>query len=109
MASRVASRPTMAEGPESLSGMRPITLLIATGIALITAILMVIGIAANHLRDQALRTAGSELTRIDSVLATASNASLDVITSRLADLAARLEQNAGDSEGTFRTNAMTEM
>jgi signal transduction histidine kinase len=99
----------MAEGPESLSGMRPVTLLIATGIALITAILMVIGIAANHLRDQALRTAGSELIRIDSVLAAASNASLDVITSRLADLAARLEQNAGDNEGTFRANAMTEM
>src|ERR1043165_508800 len=100
MASRVASRPMMAEGPESLSGMRPVTLLIAPALALITAILMVIGIAANHLRDQALRTAGSELIRIDSVLAAASNASLDVITSRLIDLAARLEQNAGENEGT---------
>ena len=109
MASRVASRPTMAECPESLSGMRPVTLLIATGIALITAILMVIGIAANHLRDQALRTAGSELTRIDSVLAAASSASLDVITSRLADLAARLEQNAGDDAANFRATAMTEL
>ena len=109
MASRVASRPTMAECPESLSGMRPVTLLIATGIALITALLMVIGIAANHLRDQALHTAGSELTRIDSVLAAAGNDSLEVITSRLADLAARLEQNAGDDAANFRTTAMTEM
>jgi hypothetical protein len=89
MASRPAPLP-LTENPESLSGMRPTTLLIATGIALVTAILMVVGIAANHLRQQALRTADSELARIDSVLAAASNASLDAISSRLADLAARL-------------------
>jgi signal transduction histidine kinase len=108
MAARFASHPTMTEDPESLSGMRPITLLIATGIALITATLMVIGIAANHLREQALRTAGSELARIDSVLAAASTASLDVITSRLTDLAARLEQNAAADPANLRAAAMPE-
>ena len=86
--------------------MRPITLLIATGIALVTAILMVVGMAANHLRQQALHTAKSELVRVDSVLAAASNASLDVISSRLADLAARLQQDAGDDARGLRPTAM---
>src|SRR5687768_16314697 len=107
MAARFASGPTMGECPENLSGMRPITLLLATGIAIITAVLMVIGIAANHLREQAVRTAGNDLVRIDSVLAAASTASLDVITSRLADLAARLEQNAADP-AELRAAAMPE-
>jgi signal transduction histidine kinase len=105
MASRPAPLP-LTENPESLSGMRPTTLLIATGIALVTAILMVVGIAANHLRQQALRTADSELARIDSVLAAASNASLDAISSRLADLAARLGQDAGYDPAKLRGAAM---
>ena len=63
--------------------MRPLTLLIATGIALVTAILMVTGIAANHLREQALRTAEGELARIDGVLAAASNTALNGIAARL--------------------------
>src|SRR6185503_7670332 len=94
------------ERSESLSGMRPITLLIATGIALVTAILMVVGIAANHLREQALRTTDSELARVDSVLAAAGNATLDVISSRLAGLAGRLGHDAGDDAASLRAAAM---
>ena len=108
MAARFAPLQSTEKSPGSLSGMRPITLLIATGIALVTAIVMVIGIAANHLRVQALHTANSELARVDSVLAAASNASLDAIASRLADLAARLQQNAGDNPASFRDTAMPE-
>ena len=79
---------------EEVSGIRPITLLIASGIALITAILLVTGIAANHLRERALTTAASELARIDSVLAEASNRSLKVADARLAELAGRLSEAA---------------
>src|SRR5882757_904079 len=83
---------------EEVSGIRPITLLIASGIALITAILLVTGIAANHLREQALTTAASELARIDSVLAEASNRSLKVADARLAEVAGRISQAAaGDA------------
>src|SRR4051812_32172928 len=102
MNSRFAPRAGTAERPESLSGVRPVTLLIATGIALVTAILMVVGIAANHLRQQALHTAESELARVDAVLAAATSASLDVISSRLSDLAARLGQSAGDDAASLR-------
>src|SRR5579863_6285677 len=84
---------------EEVSGIRPVTLLIASGIALITAILIVTGIAANHLREQALTTAASELARIDSVLAEVSNRSLKVADARLAEVAGRLSQAAaGDAE-----------
>jgi hypothetical protein len=63
----------LAGRPEGISGTRPLTLLIATGIALVTAILMVTGIAANHLREQALRTAESELVRLARYPAAGSN------------------------------------
>ncbi len=77
---------------EEVSGIRPVTLLIASGIALITAILIVTGIAENRLRAQALTTAASELARIDSVFAEASNRSLKVVDARLAEVASRLSR-----------------
>src|SRR5713226_4758534 len=83
---------------EEVSGIRPITL----GIALIAAILLVTGIAANHLREQALTTAASELARIDSVLAEASNRSLKVADARLAEVAGRLSQAAAGDAARFR-------
>ncbi len=90
---------------EEVSGIRPITLLIASGIALIAAILLVTGIAANHLREQALTTAASELARIDSVLAEASNRSLKVADARLAEVAGRLSQAAAGDATRFREAA----
>src|ERR1051326_7468592 len=87
-----ARRAAAARRTEGISGIRPVTLLIATGIALITAVLMVTGIAANHLRQQALVTAGSELVRIDGVLAVASNQVLSAVDSQLAEIADRIEQ-----------------
>jgi signal transduction histidine kinase len=90
---------------EEVSGIRPITLLIASGIALIAAILLVTGVAANHLREQALTTAASELARIDSVLAEASNRSLKVADARLAEVAGRLSQAASGDAARFREAA----
>lgn len=85
---------------EEVSGIRPVTLLIATGIALITAILLITGIAANHLRKQALDTADSDLARVSSLLAAASNRSFQVADSRLAEVADSLRPAA--NAGNFR-------
>ena len=87
---------------EEVSGIRPVTLLIASGIALISAILIVTGIAENRLRAQALTTAASELARIDSVFAEASNRSLKVVDARLAEVASRLSRAADGDTARFR-------
>ena len=75
---------------EEVSGIRPVTLLIASGIALITLVMIATGIAANNLRRQALATAESDLVRVDSVLAEALNRSLAAVNEPLGDIAARL-------------------
>ncbi len=90
---------------EEVSGIRPVTLLIASGIALITAILILTGIAANHLRQQALSAAERELARVGSVLAAASNRSLDAIDAQLAGIAGGLSQNANTDSQRFREAA----
>lgn len=106
MVSRGARQQTIpGHRGEEFSGLRPVTLLIATGIALITAVLMVTGIAANHLRQQALLTAGSELARIDGVLAAASNRVLDGIDSRLSAIAEHLVQAGRTGEAGYREEA----
>src|ERR1043166_5151293 len=87
---------------EQVSGIRPVTLLIAFGIVLVTAIVMATGLAANGLRQQALATAESELGRIDSVLAAAVNRSLTAADAELAEIAARVE--SGDA-APFRDGA----
>ena len=90
---------------EEISGIRPVTLLIATGIALITAVLMVTGIAANHLRQQALITAGSELARIDGILAAASNRILGGLDSRLSEIGERFQQAGQGGAASYREAA----
>src|SRR5713226_6920953 len=72
---------------EQVSGIRPVTLLIAFGIVLITAILIATGIAANGLRQQALAATESELGGIGSILAAAGNRSLQAVDAQLADIA----------------------
>src|SRR5260370_576999 len=71
---------------EQVSGIRPVTLLIAFGIVLITAILMATGIAANGLRRQGLAATESELGRIGSILAAAGNRSLQTVDAQLAPI-----------------------
>src|SRR5262245_55462660 len=69
---------------EEVSGLRPITVLIAFGITLIIGLLIATGIAANQLRQQALTTTESELARVDSILAEAINRSFNVFDVHLA-------------------------
>ena len=90
---------------EEVSGIRPVTLLIALGITLITAILMVTGIAAKHLREQAILTAEGELSRVGSVLAAASNRSFNVIDAQLAEVGAQLNHSAVADAAGFRAAA----
>ncbi|MGC2415402.1 MAG: ATP-binding protein [Stellaceae bacterium] len=102
LAGPVARHVLVTQRIEEVSGIRPITLLIASGIALITAIPIVTGIAANHLRDQALTMAASELARIDNVLAAASNRSLRVADARLAEVADQLSRAAAGDAARLR-------
>ncbi len=98
----VARHVLVARRIEEVSGIRPVTLLIASGIALITAILIVTGIAENRLRAQALTSAASELARIDGVFAEASNRTLSVVDARLTEVASRLSQAANGDAARFR-------
>ena len=91
---------------EQVSGIRPITLLVAFGIVLITVILIATGIAAGQLRQQALASADSELGRIDSVLAEAIDRSFNLLDGELADIADQLRQ-AGTADGARLPAAAT--
>src|SRR5260370_23854170 len=92
---------------EQVSGIRPVTLLIAFGIVLITAILIATGIAANGLRRQALAATESELGRIGSILAVAGNRSLQTVDAQLADIAERVGPVGSAAGGNWREAATT--
>ena len=100
-----AERAPVAQRIEQVSGIRPMTLLIAFGIVLITAILIATGIAANQLRQQALDTTESELGRIDGVLAEAIGRSFNLADGQLADIAARVAQAGVADAASFREAA----
>ncbi len=102
----VAQHAPVTRRIEQVSGIRPMTLLIASGIVLITALLIATGIAANQLRQQAITTTESELGRIDSVLAKAIDRSLNVVDAQLGDIAERVRQ-AGVADGTTLREAAT--
>jgi signal transduction histidine kinase len=86
----------VAKRIEQVSGIRPVTLLIAFGIVLGTAILMATGIAANDLRRQTLTRTESEEARIAGLLAVASDRSLSAIDAHLADIADTVANAAYD-------------
>ncbi|MBV9860096.1 MAG: GHKL domain-containing protein [Alphaproteobacteria bacterium] len=73
LASRRSQR--FKDGEWVISGVRPVTLLIGSGIILIAAILILTGLAAGHLREQALINTEGELSRLDLVLAEEANRS----------------------------------
>jgi signal transduction histidine kinase len=77
-----------------LPGVRPVTLLIASGIILVTAILIVTGLIAGHLREQALATTQIELARINLVIAEANNRSFATLDGLLQNLLDGLRQRA---------------
>ncbi|HYM74268.1 MAG TPA: histidine kinase dimerization/phospho-acceptor domain-containing protein, partial [Stellaceae bacterium] len=76
----------------ALSRMRPVTLLIACGIILAAAILIVTGLVAGYLREQALAASEHGLTRLDAVLAETGDQVLHAADSVLSDLDNRLNR-----------------
>ena len=71
----------------ALSSVRPVTLLIGSGIILVAAILIVTGLVAGHLRDQALINTQAGLAQLDAVLAESSARSMRVVDDALDDVA----------------------
>jgi signal transduction histidine kinase len=100
-----ARRAPVTHRIEQVSGIRPMTLLIAFGIALITAILIATGIGSNQLRQQALHTTESELGRIDSVVAETIGRSFDVVDAQLAGIADRMSQGGFADGASFLETA----
>jgi len=106
MASALKASPMLvARRIEAISGIRPVTLLIASGIGLVIAILAVTGTAANHLRGQALAAAEGDLARVDSVVATATDRSLLAVDGRLAEVTDQFGAAASGGVASFREAA----
>ncbi|MGE5269986.1 MAG: ATP-binding protein [Thiohalocapsa sp.] len=99
----LARHAPVARRIEEVSGIRPVTLLIASGIALIIAILLATGIATNDLREKTQTHTEGELARIDALLASASNQMLSAIDAQLGDIADRLGRADGDLRQTAAT------
>lgn len=104
MSSAFAARHApMAKRIEQVSGIRPVTLLIACGIVLVIAILMATGIVADDLRRQTLVRTEREEAGIASLLAAATDRSLNAVDAQLADIA----EAVADSGRDFRDGAAT--
>jgi len=76
----------------AVSSVRPVTLLIASGIVLIAAILILTGIVAGRLRDQTVAATEGELGRLDAVLAQSGGRTFHVGDGELQVLSERLSQ-----------------
>ena len=87
------------------SSVRPVTLLIACGIVMIAAILIVTGLVAGHLRDQALATTEGELARLDAVVAEFGNRSIQTGDTLLHAASSRLRQLGGEKSTAFAETA----
>ncbi|HTQ34702.1 MAG TPA: ATP-binding protein, partial [Stellaceae bacterium] len=69
---------------------RPLTLLIASGIILAAALLIVTGLVAGHLRQQTLAASEAGLSRLDAVLVETGNRSLLGAEAVLSDIASHI-------------------
>jgi signal transduction histidine kinase len=69
---------------------RPLTLLVACGILLAAALLIVTGLVASYLRQQTLESSEAGLSRLDSVLVEAGNRSLLRVEAVLSDIASHI-------------------
>jgi signal transduction histidine kinase len=76
----------------ALSQVRPVTLLVASGIVLASALLIVTGLIAGYLREQALRSSATGITRLDAAFAEAGRRSLRTVDAVLGGIADRLNQ-----------------
>ncbi|HEX3881212.1 MAG TPA: ATP-binding protein [Stellaceae bacterium] len=105
-------RPPVHRHDWAWSSVRPVTLLIASGIVLIAAILMLTGLVAGHLREQALDATQAEMGRLDAVVAASANHSFAAADAVLKSLSERLHQESGSdspafAEGTMAARART--
>ena len=91
-----------------LSGVRPLTLLIASGIVLISAILIVTGLTAGHMREQALDLTEHELARLDSMLSEAAGHSMRVAGVAAGSLPSQAALPTAELIALFRAAALGE-
>jgi hypothetical protein len=71
-----SSPPATSQDKWRFSGVPPVALLIASSIVLVTVILIMTGLAAGYLREQAIGIAETELARLDAVFAEVADRSL---------------------------------
>jgi signal transduction histidine kinase len=87
----MAADPSADRKSEWLPGQpRPLTLLIACGIVLAAALLVVTGLVADYLRQQTLASSEAGLSRLDAVLVEAGNRSLLGVEAVLSDVASHI-------------------
>ncbi len=85
--------PSPRKGEWALASVRPVTLLIACGIVLVTGLLIVTLLTVGSLHDSALAGTRRELARIDGILAEAASRPLNSADGVLRALAKRLGPN----------------
>jgi signal transduction histidine kinase len=91
------------------SGIRPVTLLIASGIVLIAGILMLTGLVAGHLRQQALYATQAEMARLDAVVAASADRTFVAADGVLNTVSDRLRRAPGGDAPAFADGAMVSM
>ena len=92
-----------------MSPVRPVALLIACGIVLAAALLIVTGLMAGYLREQTLAASEFGLDRLDAVLAEAGSQSLHVADGMLGSLGDRLTRTGATAAEIDRAMADPEI
>ncbi len=82
--------PAEGNGEWVQSHARPLTLLIASGIVLAAALVIVTGLVAGYLREQTLASSEAGLARLGAVLGEAANRSLQGVAAVLGDVTGRI-------------------
>src|SRR5215471_17475518 len=82
-----------------LSQLRPLTLLIACGVVLGVALLVVTGLVAGYLRQQTLESTKAGLSRLSAVLVEAGNRSLLGAEAVLSDIASHVRLADAENPG----------
>jgi signal transduction histidine kinase len=88
------------------SGIRPVTLLIASGIVLIAGILVLTGLVAGHLREQALDATKTEMARLDAVVASSADRTFVTADALLESVSEQLRRSGSGDAPAFAQAAM---
>jgi signal transduction histidine kinase len=83
-----------------------VTLLIASGIVLIAGILMLTGLVAGHLREQALDATQAEMARLDAVVAASADRTFVAADAVLKSVSERLRRGSAGDAPVFADGAM---